>query len=106
MADASKLKRKNSLGSPPPEEEASPNLHEPEMAPASPASPILPADPVTPYLRAFDGRSLRRTHRTLQLNLKVTPQFDALLREIAHREKRLLAEVMEKALFQYEENHK
>ncbi len=35
MADASKLKRKSSLGSPPPEEEASPNLHEPEIAPAS-----------------------------------------------------------------------
>lgn len=105
MADASKLKRKSSLGSPPPEAEASPNLHEPEMAPASPASPILSPNPATPYLRAFDGRSLRRTHRTLQLNLKVTPQFDALLREIAHREKRLLAEVLEQALFQYLENH-
>jgi len=35
MADASKLKRKNSLGSPPPEAEASPNLHEPEIPPAS-----------------------------------------------------------------------
>ncbi|MDQ5911159.1 MAG: hypothetical protein QG599_3256 [Pseudomonadota bacterium] len=35
MADASKLKRKNSLGAPPPEEEASPNLHEPEIALAS-----------------------------------------------------------------------
>ena len=106
MADASKLKRKSSLGAPPSEAEASPNLHEPEIAPASPASPPLPANPATPYLRAFDGRSLRRTHRTLQLNLKVTPQFDALLREIAHRENLLLAEVLEKALFQYEENHK
>lgn len=106
MADASKLKRKSSLGSPPSEAEASPNLHEPEMPPTSPSSPLFPLTPATPYVRAFDGRSLRRTHRTLQLNLKVTPQFDALLREIAHREKRLLAEVLEKALFQYEENNK
>lgn len=101
MADASKLKRKSSLGAPPPVEDASPNLHQPETAPA----PAVASTPPTAYTRAFDGRSHRRTHRTLQLNLKVTPQFDALLREIADRENLLLAEVLEKALFQYQETH-
>lgn len=95
MADASKIKRKRSLGSPPPEAEASRNLHQPETAPAS----------TPPYTRAVDGRSQRRTHRTLQLNLKVTPQFDALLREIAVREGLLLTEVLEKALYQYQESN-
>jgi len=37
----------------------------------------------------------------MQLNLKVTPEFDALLREIADKEGLLLAEVLEKALYQY-----
>lgn len=92
MADASKLKRKNSLGAPPSVEEASHNLHEPEIASATPSPP---------YIRAFDGRSRRRTNRIMQLNLKVTPEFDALLREIADREGLLLAEVLEKALNQY-----
>lgn len=102
MADASKLKRKSSLGTPPPAEDASPNLHQPETAPAAMVASALPAA----YTRAFDGRSHRRTQRTLQLNLKVTPHFDALLREIAERENLLLAEVLEKALFQYQENRK
>lgn len=99
MADASKLKRRNTLGAPPPVEEASRNLDQPETAPAS----AVPAVSPVAYVRASDGRTLRRTHRTLQLNLKVTPQFDALLREIAHRENLLLAEVLEKALSQYQE---
>lgn len=97
MADASKLKRKNTLGTPPPPEDASSNLRQPETAPATPP-------PV--YVRAFDGRSHRRTQRTLQLNLKVTPQFDALLREIADREHLLLAEVLEKALLHYQESRR
>jgi hypothetical protein len=92
MADASKLKRKSSLGSPPSAEEASHNLHEPEVAPTIPA----PA-----YIRTVDGRSRRRTNRTMQLNLKVSPEFDSLLREIADREGLLLAEVLEKALNLY-----
>lgn len=87
MANASKLKRKSSLGKPPPVEEASSNFLAPETAPA-PAS----------TMRAVDGRSRRRTNRTMQLNLKVTPECDALLREIADREGLLLAEVLEKAL--------
>ncbi len=98
MADASKLKRKSSLGAPPPVEEASHNLHEPEI---TPTPPVISATASPLYIRAVDGRSRRRTKRTMQLNLKVTPEFDALLREIADKEGLLLAEVLEKALYQY-----
>jgi len=90
MADAAKLKRKTNLGAPPPVNEASRNLHEPEL--------ILPP---SSYLRTVDGRSRRRTNRTLQLNLRVTPQCDALIREIADQESLLLAEVLERALTMY-----
>lgn len=92
MANASKLKRKSSLGAPPPVEEASPNLEAPETAPAT----AMPAE------RSIGGWSRRRSNRTMQLNLKVTPEFDALLREIAGREGLFLAEVLEKALELYD----
>jgi len=76
MADASKLKRKNSLGVPPSVDEASRNLHEPEIPPVA---PIASATSPPQYIRAVDGRSRRRTNRIMQLNLKVTPEFDAPL---------------------------
>ncbi len=89
MADALKLKRKG-LGVPPSIEEASANLTAPEVAPIQEFK-----------TRAMDGRTRRRTNRTLQLNLKVTPQCDALLREIADHEEILLAEVLEWAIERY-----
>lgn len=92
MANASKLKRKSSLGAPPPVEEASPNLDAPETAPAT----------AMPVERPISGWSRRRSNRTMQLNLKVTPEFDVLLREIAGREGLFLAEVLEKALELYD----
>ena len=101
MADASKLKRKNSLGVPPSVDEASRNLHEPEIPQGA---PMAAATSPSPYIRSIDGRSRRRTNRIMQLNLKVTPEFDDLLREIADREGLLLAEVLEKALQQYSNN--
>lgn len=90
MANAAKLKRKGTLGVPPSIEEASTNLEAPETAPA----PVINA-------RSIDGRTRRRTNRTLQLNLKVTPQCDLLLRQIADYEDILLAEVLERALKSY-----
>jgi hypothetical protein len=115
MADLRKLKRKNTLGAPPPLEEASQNLKAPEVAPATvqnaaavesvvrtetrPAERVVPPpDTVRP-----DGRSLRRTGRTLQLATKVSWEFDARLRQIAQREDKLLVEVLEDALDAYEQ---
>ena len=87
MADAEKLKRKNNLPPPPPIEETSNNIH--------------PRPNITNYER-IDGRSLRRTGRTIQFNTRVTPEFDMKLREIAQREGLTLAEILERALMRYD----
>jgi hypothetical protein len=93
MADVSKLKRR-SLGAPPPLEEASANLQAPEVAPAPAAAASLPP--------RLDGRSARRTNRTLQFATRVTPEWDGRLRALAQRDGLMLVEVLERALALYE----
>ena len=88
MADASKLKRRTRLGIPPSVEEASHNLHEPEIA--------------RNLIERIDGRTLRRSGRTIQFATRVSPEFDARLRQIAQRDGLLLVEVLERALEAYE----
>jgi hypothetical protein len=108
MADLTKLKRRSSLGAPPPLAEASPNLEAPETAPpqAAPARRMTVVRP--PAVRAGegiprrDGRSARRSGRTLQFATRVSPEFDDRLRSIAERDKKLLVEVLEDALEAYE----
>jgi hypothetical protein len=123
MADLAKLKRRSSLGAPPPAEEASPNLQAPETAPAlvaasasgtapRPAPPAaapneLQAEPAPALsqgkgMHPRDGRSARRTGRTLQFATRVSPEFDQRLRDIAERDRLLLVEVLERALDAYE----
>jgi hypothetical protein len=94
MADMSKLaaKRKSTLGAPPPPEEASPNLAAPETAPA----------PAAPVAKRTDGRSARRSNRTIQFATRVTPEFDERIRAIAERDGLLLVQVLERALDAYE----
>ena len=50
----------------------------------------------------IDGRSLRRTGRTLQLATRVNWEFDDKLRRIAQRDGLKLVEVLERALDAYE----
>jgi hypothetical protein len=88
--------RKNALGKPPSIEEASPNLQAPETA---------PADPPKAHQR-IDGRSARRSNRTVQFATRVTPAFDARIREISARDNLLLVEILERALEAYESNKK
>ena len=116
MADLRKLKRRNTLGAPPPLEEASQNLRAPEVAPAtvhnSPGVPHVvrserraeeqPASPPPRGTVRPDGRSRRRTGRTLQFATKVSWEFDDRLRRIADRDDKLLVEVLELALDAYE----
>ena len=120
MADFKNLKRHNTLGAPPPIDEASDNLSAPETAPAPPpAAPAAPPEKAQTAPRRAkraalapiaieqgrghrDGRSLRRTGRTLQLATRVSPEFDARLRAIAEREGMLIVEVLEEALDAYE----
>jgi hypothetical protein len=108
MADLTKLKRRSSLGAPPPLAEASTNLEAPETAPP-PATPTRRMTVVhPPAVRAGegiprrDGRSARRSGRTLQFATRVSPEFDDRLRSIAERDKKLLVEVLEDALEAYE----
>jgi hypothetical protein len=102
MADLSKLKRRNTLGNPPPIEEASQNLHAPETAAAVMQRAALPHE----GHHRIDGRSLRKTGRTVQFATKVSVEFDDKLRRIAQRDGLLLVEVLERALEAYEEARK
>lgn len=104
MADVSKLKklrgRRDELGTPPTLEEASDNLTAPEVAPVAPGSERPPKLAVTGRV---DGRTTRKTNRTVQFATRVTPEWDARIRAIAQEEGVLLVEVLEKALAAYEE---
>ncbi len=110
MADLSKLKRKSSLGAPPPVSEASGNLDAPETAPhgierhaitaTAPPARLSPARGDGEAMR--DGRSARRTGRTMQFATRVSVEFDERLRAIAQRDGLMLVEVLERALDAYE----
>jgi hypothetical protein len=117
MADASKLKqlRRSGLGSPPPIEEARADLEpepvgtrdtgRPEIAEAGRHGGEHPAErPSGRHAMAtrIDGRTLRRSGRTVQFATRVSPEFDERIREIARREGMLLVEVLEQALKAYE----
>jgi hypothetical protein len=107
MADVSKLKARRTLGAPPSLAEASRNLDRPEMSgeprdkvgeiPMRLRQPTWPADEPR-----IDGRSMRRTNRTVQFATRVTPEFDRRVRAIALEEGLLIVEVLERALQAYE----
>ena len=118
MANLSKLKRRSTLGAPPPLEEASQNLSAPEVAPVIAPTATQPHT-ATPSLRKaemaetgqeraphgqgrLDGRSLRKSGRTLQLATRVSWEFDDKLRHIAQRDGLKLVEVLERGLDAYE----
>ena len=90
MANLKKLKKRTTLGAPPPIEEASRNLTAPEVAPVVPQSQSCPAH--------IDGRSLRKTNRTVQFATKVTPEFDDEFRAMAARKGLEFCVLLEKML--------
>ena len=110
MADFSNLRRRRTLGAPPPSTEASTNLASPEAPLAvvprdegaeNTASGSRSMERPPPGVR-IDGRSMRRTNRTVQFATRVTPEFDQRVRAIAVEEDLLIVEVLEKALRAYE----
>jgi hypothetical protein len=117
MADLTKIKRRNTLGAPPSLKEASQNLSAPEIAPVIPEPAqvlrhtIVPPTPTAVRQdempqppnehERLDGRSLRKTGRTLQLALRVSLEFDDKLRRIAQRDGLLLVQVLERSLDAY-----
>jgi hypothetical protein len=112
MADLTKLKRRSSLGEPPPPAEASTNLEAAETAPPPAAPAVEPPQPIAVIRPAAvrteqplprrDGRTARRSGRTLQFATRVSPEFDNRLRSIAERDGKLLVEILEEALDAYE----
>ncbi|MBD8165428.1 hypothetical protein [Erwinia persicina] len=107
MADVSKLRSKRSggLGSPPGPDDVATSLNAPEIAPAAQVTDVKPVIVETtgePYVRR-DGRSARKTNRTLAFATRVTPEFDKEIRDIADREDLKLVEVLEKAVEAYKE---
>ena len=107
MADFSKLKGRRTLGAPPSPAEASTNLTMPE----TPNDEREETDDGTvsslqsarvAIESRIDGRSMRRTNRTVQFATRVTPEFDHRVRAIAMEEGLLIVEVLEQALQAYE----
>jgi hypothetical protein len=115
MADASKLKglRRSGLGAPPPQHEARTDLA-PELSRAAPpntesaiaARQPQRADAAAPQAARMDGRTMRRSGRTVQFATRVSPGFDERIRQIAMRDGLLLVEVLECALEAYEAGRK
>jgi hypothetical protein len=115
MADMSKLKalssgvRRTNLGAPPALDEASNNLAAPEIAPApSTPAPLTPSVERRPMITEEislpprrDGRSMRRSGRTIQFATRVSSDFDTKLRDAAEAEGLLLVEILERALDLY-----
>jgi hypothetical protein len=108
MADASKLRqlRRAGLGAPPPIEEARTDLT-PALSQTDAPSPILEGKAPEhrnhqasrgAFESRIDGRSLRRSGRTVQFATRVSPEFDDRIRQIAKRDGLLLVEVLERAL--------
>jgi hypothetical protein len=102
MADLSKFKKGRGLGAPPSLSEASPNLAAPEVAPTP--LPVREAKAAT--ARKVDGRTLRKTNRTVAFATRVTEDFDIRVREIAERNGLKIVEVLEAALDAYDRENK
>jgi hypothetical protein len=112
--DASKLKRR--LPAPPPADEGAAGIEAPlvQPKPAVPApapavtAPVLAAvappvqtpapSPEPAPLLVLDGRSLRATGRTMQMNVKVTAATKGEILRLAQERGQLVAEVIEDAI--------
>lgn len=111
MADASKLKglRRSGLGAPPSKDEARIDLspEPPEATRGTSGSTAAAQQPhrtdVPPtQISRMDGRTMRRSGRTIQFATRVSPEFDNRIRQIALRDGMLLVEILERALDVYE----
>ncbi len=88
--DASRLKRR--LPEPPPPDEGATGIE--QLTPAPP--PMVAAPPAAP--RRLDGRSLRATGRTVQLNVKITDATKEAVLRLAQARGLLVSEVIEQAV--------
>jgi hypothetical protein len=112
MADASRLKR---LGAPPSLEEARVDLAlEPvatrnEPTPETPtmqAVPVPKPEPEFDEYERIDGRSLRKTGRTVPFSTRVSLDLDNRIRRIAAKHRMLIVEIIEQGVDLLEEKLK
>ena len=79
--------------------------HEPRPVSVLNTSPqLVDAEPIRPV--RLDGRTMRRSGRTVQFATRVSPEFDDRIRQIALRDGMLLVEVLEHALDAYEKTRR
>lgn len=98
--DASKVRRR--LPTPPPPEDGAPGIERPPEPVAAPQAQAAEPEP-DPVL---DGRSLRATGRTMQLNIKATVKTKTDILRIAKQQGWLVSEVVEHAVAALVEKHK
>lgn len=109
MVDVTKLKkvqRSKGLGTPPGPEEIAVGLAASELAPSSQEIRDVSQQAVSLLAEAYvrrDGRSARKTNRTLPFATRVSAEFDMDIRDIADREGLKLVEVLERAIVAYKE---
>jgi hypothetical protein len=109
MADASKLKGLGRLGAPPPLEEARADLVPPPEAVPEPTPPPPVPPPEAPSVmqsrpqvveiedyERVDGRTLRKTGRTIPFSTRLNVDTDRLIRRLAGKHGILIAEVVER----------
>lgn len=87
-----------------PEPPAAPPGAEAAFAPAARSPRRDDAAPL--HAGRMDGRTMRRSGRTVQFATRVSPEFDERIRQIAMRDGMLLVEVLERALDIYETSRK
>ena len=75
---------------------------EPATAPAVPPPTTVPAIEPSPPRR--DGRTLRKTNRTVAFATRVSTEWDNCIRDVAERDGLMLVEVLECALDAYEKH--
>ncbi len=97
--DASKVRRR--LPPPPPSEEGAPGIERP----SEPVSALQTEVAEPEQDLVLDGRSLRATGRTLQLNIKATPKTKADILRIAKEQGWLVSEVIERAVAALAKNY-
>lgn len=93
MADLSKFKKR--FGPPPAIEDTGANLKAPEVAPRAPLE-------IATQRKERDGRTARRTGRTVQFATRVSEEFDERFRAACKRDGLLMVELLEKSLEAYE----
>ena len=99
MAELKKKLKK--LGTPPKADEIKNNLDEPEVAPSAPSQASIASKT---SLKKVDGRSLRKTGFTEQLNVKVPHGFKDELMALAKAKKMTYGRVLVDSVRFYKDN--